>query len=182
MKRVILTVFTILLAFSSWAQATKSLAECSIQIKHDLSAPSCVNGMDASINLKISGAKKPYTVQWSDGGVGEVRSALPAGSYTATVRDNDGCLKKYELQLLQGKPLGGALSIQQSGAAGATRLAVKFADGTKPFAVNIKSINKGVRASWSEYRGEALKQGLYMVEAFTQAGCSQIEKIDLRIQ
>lgn len=182
MKRVILTVFAILLTFSGWAQATKSLAECRIQIKHDVSAPSCANGMDASIHLKISGAKKPYTIQWSDGGVGEVRTALPAGSYIATVRDAEGCVKKYEMQLSQGNSLKGTLSIQQRGSAGATHLTVSFADGTKPADVKIKSLSKGVRTSWIEYRGEALKQGLYMIEAFTQTGCSQVEKIDLRIQ
>lgn len=182
MKRLILTVFTLLLGINTWAQNSGASVACNLQIKHQAKAPSCYNGMDAGITLQVSGAMKPYTVQWSDEGTGEVRTGIPAGLYNATVRDVHGCVKRHEVQIPQGQPINGELSIKQSGAPGSVRLSVHFANGSKPFAVKMKNLSEGVRAPWTEYKGEALKNGVYMLEAFTNAGCSQISRVDLRIQ
>lgn len=180
MKRLILTVLVLLMGAHSWAQTAAAPAQCNMQIRHEVTAPSCYNGMDGRIVLKISGAKAPFTVQWGNGGTGTELHDLAAGLYVATVRDAEGCIKKYELQLSQGKELQGALSIQPKVAGGNTRLTVLFADGSKPYAIQIKDLSKGIKSSWSEYRGEALLGGRYLIEAFTSAGCSQIGKIDLQ--
>lgn len=181
MKRLILTVFVLLLHISSWAQSNSKLAGCYMQIKHTVTAPSCFNGMDGRIVLQINSAKKPYTVQWSDEGQGKNRSALAAGTYAVTVRDAAGCVKKIELSVPQGRDLQGSLIVkQQTSAAGKIRLAVSFADGDKPFAISIKNLSEGRGAPWQSYNGQELAEAMYMIEAFTQAGCSQIEKIDLR--
>lgn len=183
MKRLILTVFAVLLILSSWAQSAKDLSECTMQIRHEVSAPSCLNGMDGKIKLKISGAKKPYAIQWADQGQGEERAGIPAGLYVVTVKDVDGCIKKKEFEVPHGKALLGNLIIKQlSSATGRIRLIVSFPEGEVPAAIQIKNLSKGVQAPWLPYKGEELVKGLYLVEAYNKAGCNQIEKIDLRNQ
>jgi hypothetical protein len=146
-----------------------------------VTAPSCINGMDGKIVLQIDGAKKPYTVHWSDEGTGETRTALAAGTYIATVRDAAGCVKKIELSVPQGSDLQGSLIVkQQTSTSGKTRLTISFAGGGKPFAISIKNLSEGRGATWQPYNGQELTKAMYIIEAFTQAGCSQIEKIDLR--
>jgi subtilisin-like proprotein convertase family protein len=48
-------------------------------------------GSDGSINLDIQNAVAPYTVVWSSGQTTEDISGIPAGSYTVTVTDGNGC-------------------------------------------------------------------------------------------
>jgi len=48
-------------------------------------------GSDGSINIDITDAAAPYTVLWSSGQTTEDISGIPAGSYTVTVTDANGC-------------------------------------------------------------------------------------------
>lgn len=183
MKRIILLVLWLFLGLSSWAQTKAVQENCAIMIKHEVTAPSCLNGMDGKIELNISGAKRPYSIQWSDEGTEALRSGLVAGFYIATVRDASGCMARHEVEVLQGKAVQGDLQITRLGeGSGKTRIAVLFANDIKPFAINIKNVSEGPHAPWRTYQGEDLSAGLYMIEAFTKAGCSQMGKIDLRNQ
>lgn len=182
MKRLILSVFTLLLGISTWAQNTGLRADCNIQIKHEVTAPSCMDGMNGRIVLKVIGAKSPYTTEWADGGTGDILEGVSAGLYIATVRDAKGCFKRYELQVPQGKALQGELAILPKTSSGSTHLSVLFSNGSKPASIQIKNLTQGVQAPWKPYQGESLSKGLYLLEAFTAAGCSKIGKIDLRAQ
>jgi gliding motility-associated-like protein len=54
----------------------------------------CFGGTTGSIGLSISGGNgAPYTVSWSSGHTGSVITNLPAGSYTPTITDSNGCTK-----------------------------------------------------------------------------------------
>lgn len=48
-------------------------------------------GSDGSINIDISDAVAPYTILWSSGQTTEDISSIPAGTYTVTVTDGNGC-------------------------------------------------------------------------------------------
>lgn len=53
---------------------------------------SCFGGADGSAAAVLSGGKAPYLYQWlPSGGSGTTASNLPAGSYTITVTDANGC-------------------------------------------------------------------------------------------
>ncbi len=52
---------------------------------------STCGGNDGSINIDIQGAVAPYTVLWSSGQTTEDISGIPAGTYTVTVTDANGC-------------------------------------------------------------------------------------------
>jgi hypothetical protein len=180
MKKILMTIVALLLAYSADAQGNRSAEKCDMSITHETTAPSCINGMDGKIVLRISGSARPYTVSWSDGGKGERRSELPAGKYIATVSDARGCVTQYTLDLGQGPSLQGALNIQAQATANAFRLSVLFADGSSPYAIQIKDLSQGVRATWGTYTGQTLSGGRYLVEAFTAAGCSQTGSINIQ--
>jgi PKD repeat protein len=49
------------------------------------------NGMDGSIDLGITGGTPPYAFSWSNGDSTEDLSSLIAGTYTVSIRDQNGC-------------------------------------------------------------------------------------------
>ncbi|OJX34855.1 MAG: hypothetical protein BGO87_08910 [Flavobacteriia bacterium 40-80] len=65
-----------------------------------LSAPSITIGTvtnatcgnsNGGINISISGGTAPYSYSWSDGSVAQNLTGVPAGTYTVTVTDDNGC-------------------------------------------------------------------------------------------
>ncbi|MBK8847549.1 MAG: hypothetical protein IPO27_13815 [Bacteroidetes bacterium] len=48
-------------------------------------------GSDGSVNVTTSGGTSPYSFLWNDGDTNEDRTNLAAGTYTATVTDDNGC-------------------------------------------------------------------------------------------
>lgn len=53
----------------------------------------CFGGSDGSANASVSGGKAPFTYQWlPSGGNNSSATNLPAGSYTITVIDANGCI------------------------------------------------------------------------------------------
>ena len=52
---------------------------------------STCGGNDGSIDIDIQDAVAPYTVMWSSGQTTEDLSGIPAGTYTVTVTDANGC-------------------------------------------------------------------------------------------
>lgn len=56
-----------------------------------INQPTCQGLNDGSINIISTGGTAPYFYNWSDGSNTNPNSGLPAGSYTLTVTDNNGC-------------------------------------------------------------------------------------------
>ena len=66
---------------------------------------SCAGAADGSISLELMGGTAPYTVSWAQGQNTSDVSALTAGTYTATVRDEQGCETEVEATLVEPEPL-----------------------------------------------------------------------------
>lgn len=64
---------------------------------------------DGSAQLAVVGGLSPYTVQWSNGGVGESQSSLTAGTYSYQVTDAAGCSNSGQVVISQ--PQGLSVSI-----------------------------------------------------------------------
>ncbi len=60
---------------------------------------SCAGEADGFIVLQISGGTPPVSVQWSNGVQGPELRNVGAGTYTATLRDNLGCLRRDSFTL-----------------------------------------------------------------------------------
>ncbi len=59
-------------------------------------------GSDGSIALQVAGGTPPYSYLWGDGATTDPRTGLPAGMYTVTVTDANGCT--LELTILLDQP------------------------------------------------------------------------------
>jgi hypothetical protein len=52
---------------------------------------------DNSVDLSVSGGTSPYTYLWSDSATTQDRTGIPAGDYTCTVTDANGCTAEVEV-------------------------------------------------------------------------------------
>ena len=102
---------------------------------------SCNGGSNGSIALNISGGTNGYSVTWSNGGIGQNLNNLPAGSYTPTVTDGNGCVK-----------IGAAITVGQPAAITAIPTinnASCFGECDGSISLNISGGTPGYTATWS---------------------------------
>lgn len=105
---------------------------------------SCNGGSNGSIALNISGGTpgaSGYSVTWSNGGIGQNLNNLPAGSYTPTVTDENGCVK-----------IGAAIIVGQPAlitAISTINTASCFGECDGSISLNISGGAPGYTATWS---------------------------------
>ena len=61
----------------------------------------CFGISDGAIDVTITGGTMPYTFAWSNGAVTEDITAIPAGTYTLTVTDANGCTISETFDVIQ---------------------------------------------------------------------------------
>ena len=152
---------------------------CNIEIKGIVQQPSCSGGMDGAIQVQLTGGVAPYTYFWSNGMDSKDISSLAAGEYTLTVRDSKGCTAKAVLNLIDEKVELGLLVEQRQVSNDRYVVTVNFKGDKKPYAITIKNLSEGFRTPQVEYKGQALRKGIYLLEAFTEAGCSVMQKVTI---
>ncbi|MFN8155479.1 MAG: gliding motility-associated C-terminal domain-containing protein [Bacteroidia bacterium] len=62
---------------------------------------SCFGGNNGVAAVNAAGGSAPYTYQWSTGTSGNTASGLPAGIYTVTVTDDNGCIQLSSVSVTQ---------------------------------------------------------------------------------
>ncbi|WP_173021577.1 SdrD B-like domain-containing protein [Lewinella sp. W8] len=127
----------------------------------------CGGTESGMITLTVVGGTEPYTYAWSNGTSGEILENVPAGSYSVTVTDANGCMATTSSLLLTELPeLVCSVVVDQESTAGDNgALSVMASGGTQPYTY-----------SWSN--GETtesitdLAPGTYSVTVTDANGCT----------
>ncbi len=61
----------------------------------------CYGLSTGAVDLSIQGGVSPYTFNWSNGQITEDLSAIPAGTYTVSVADSNGCVVSGSINVVQ---------------------------------------------------------------------------------
>jgi gliding motility-associated-like protein len=62
---------------------------------------STFSGSDGSVKTEGNGGTAPYTYLWSNGNSGPELQNVPAGQYTVTITDNNGCIDTASVVLAE---------------------------------------------------------------------------------
>ncbi|MEM6397631.1 MAG: SdrD B-like domain-containing protein, partial [Bacteroidota bacterium] len=87
--------------------ATVTVTESSdLNVSADVTSVDCNGDATGAIDLTVTGGTAPYTFLWSNGAMTEDLMNIPAGSYTGTVTDANGCTISATLTVTEPPALG----------------------------------------------------------------------------
>ncbi|MBL7928762.1 MAG: gliding motility-associated C-terminal domain-containing protein [Bacteroidia bacterium] len=131
----------------------------------------CYGASTGNINLLVSMGTAPYTYQWSNGATTQSLTNVPAGTYTVTVTDYQGCTETLSATLTQPQ---GALNatIQSIGGAdcrgnSSGSVTIQVVQGTAPYSYLWSN-----GATTQNLNG--VSSGTYTVTVTDANGCTQI--------
>ena len=127
----------------------------------------CNGGSTGSATVNVSGGTPGYTYAWTSGGTGATENNLPAGNYTCTVTDSNGCTITQVFTLTQPPALTVSATATNSNCLNPTGTATANpAGGTGPFSY-----------AWSDGQtsqtANTLAAGTYTVTVTDTNGCTQ---------
>ena len=129
---------------------------------------------DGSATASGAGGKTPYTYVWSTGATGNTLSGVPAGSYSVTVTDANGCEAVATADISdQDAPTLSIVSTTNSTCGNANGTAeVAATGGAAPLTINWSNGNTGNTAS-------GLLAGTYSVTVTDANGCKDVVSITI---
>ena len=152
-----------------------------VSISGGVTAPTCTNGTNGSINLNLTGGNPGYTINW-DSGIqsGQTNpSNLPGGTYCVTVTDENGCIADNCYTVPNGTGSGAVLNSQVADEScagendGAVSLSVTEAVGTANY---FWSTTPGVPGDSTL---ENLSPGTYSVTVLDEASCQSTASFEV---
>lgn len=87
---------------------------CNLSANAVSSSVSCYGESSGSVDLTIAGAALPVSYAWSNGAVTEDLNGLPAGNYSVTVTDANGCTANQQVLITEPSPLLASITILDS--------------------------------------------------------------------
>ncbi|WP_207429019.1 DUF5050 domain-containing protein, partial [Pedobacter sp. SYSU D00535] len=128
-------------AASATATATVAITQPSaFSISTAQSNVSCFGGSNGAAAVSVSGGTAPYTYSWApSGGTFATATGRPAGTYTVTITDNNGCTATRTFNITQpSAPLAGSTVITNVSTAGGSDGSVDLtpSGGTPPYTYN----------------------------------------------
>lgn len=98
-----------------------------IQLNQSITPPLCFGGNGSMSTAPSGGSGSGYSFAWSDGSSAQNRTSLPAGTYTVTVTDGDGCSRLFTLVMTQPALL--TITVNKSG----KNVTNEISGGTAPY-------------------------------------------------
>jgi len=140
------------------------------------SDPVCAGDSNGSLSVSASGGTGPLSYDWSNGQSSTALSNLPAGNYTLSVTDGNGCVQVQAFDLMP-----------------APAIVIQVTEAVPPICANVNTGRIEVMATggnltfsylWSNGATGAMISQLagnqsYQVTATNTAGCSQTFSVDL---
>ncbi|MEZ4941944.1 MAG: hypothetical protein R3D58_13785 [Saprospiraceae bacterium] len=135
---------------------------------------SCAGASDGSLTAVASGGSGGYQFDWAPAGTGPALTALPAGTYTLTLTDANGCFLVAEAQLLEPDTLNLALSVTDEICLDAANglIAVQVQGGVAPYTSGGLPVSNAFDLSM-------LTAGPYTVEVTDANGCVAVADTSL---
>lgn len=129
---------------------------------------SCAGLADGSITATAAGGTSAYQYAWSPAGSGPVLGNLPAGDYTVTVTDTNGCTAEGALTLDEPQPLVLDTLVTDAVCPGGANgeITVSIEGGVAPFSANGQTVTGSV---WTQNN---LVAGTYTVTVTDANNCS----------
>jgi gliding motility-associated-like protein len=95
----------------------------------------CHDDSNGIIDIQISGANPPYTIEWANGFTGTHVENLPGGIYTVSVTDQNNCLLSEAIQVIQPDTLTAETSANMVDCYNASNgnIAIHTEGGTPPY-------------------------------------------------
>jgi len=136
----------------------------------------CPGASFGTATATVSGGTPPFTVTWSNGGVGNTINGLMAGTYTATVVDANGCSDTDVVIIAQAPAVTFNLTGTEivCGAGNLGNATATPLTGTPPF--NFSWSNGGNSSTVT-----GLTQGIHTVTVTDANGCSAARSITINI-
>lgn len=137
---------------------------------------SCFGDSNAALSAQVLGGSPPYTYAWSNGNSTSFNSNLPAGLYSITITDSNGCTTTVNHTINQPTALTNQLAISEpilcfGNSNGA--IVAQSNGGVSPYSYNW---NTGAQTD-SIFN---LSQGIYTITVTDFNGCSIINTIQLQ--
>ncbi|MEQ9186463.1 MAG: T9SS type A sorting domain-containing protein [Cryomorphaceae bacterium] len=140
-----------------------------------LATVSCNGGSDGSISVTITGGTTAYGIAWSTGGTSSTLTSLPAGMYTVTITDANGCTDTASTEVTEpdtlnvGITLGNNVSCNGGNDGTATAIGT---GGTAPYSYLWSNTTASASVS-------GLSAGTYTVTMTDANGCNDTSSITI---
>ncbi len=134
-------------------------------------SPAC-GASDGQLDITVAGDFPPFTYLWNTGATTEDLNGIPAGAYTVTVTDANGCTNQASFNVSNSTPATVTSVVTMPSCNGSNNGGINLTvtGGTSPY-----SYNWSTGATTEDITG--LIAGAYTVTIEDAAGCSSVESI-----
>jgi hypothetical protein len=150
------------------AQAGYNLREHNtLSLNASVKQTSCTDDSSGAVNLSVTGGTAPYQFVWSNGETTEDITGLPAGLYTVTVTDANGCTATLRANISK-STFQVESEVKQPACADSNdgSITVTPVGGSEPYTYEWSNGQSGNTIA-------GLSQGVYSVTITDQTGCSR---------
>lgn len=142
----------------------------------------CNNANTGGINLLVSGGTPPFNYVWNNGISTEDLTNIPAGNYSVTVTDSNGCTKTAQYSITRPSPIILAVNTTTIANCSAQSVVQNFeaqvSGGVPPFQFNWSS---GTTSGINNELMTTTQDGLVTLTATDAIGCSAIYSFDVNL-